>query len=211
MAIDASGFLDPIVDADEWTPRRPFFRVPKGEESLRKFEAAALEFGVELRREIERQTAGKSVFAMNLPGQVAPAAQALWAELIEARRDGLEFAVWPFDGALDDLVSTEPVVVAEIYPRAAYGTALADILPARPRALAKTRGDVRVDAVRALEAAEWLRREQVTIDGRDYGLADDGDFDALLTAAALFRLSLAGEPLFVSAPDSSAEGGILCA
>jgi len=54
----------------------------KGAGGLRSLEAAAQEMHVELKRSIEKATRGNSVFAFDLPGQVAPAAQTLWRELL---------------------------------------------------------------------------------------------------------------------------------
>ena len=56
--------------------------VPLGAGGLRSLEAAAQEMHVELKRSIEKATRGNSVFAFDLPGQVAPAAQTLWRELL---------------------------------------------------------------------------------------------------------------------------------
>jgi len=210
-ALDQPQFFEPVTDASRWMPQQPFFSVPGGTGSLKAFQASAEQYGVVLRRRVEEQTQGNSVFAMNLPGQVAPAAQALWSELVDARRRDLPIAVWPFDGDLGQLASRGMVVAAEIYPRAAYGTALAASLPTTSRSIAKTRGHVRVEVIHAFEKSEWLRRHEIELEGRDYALADDGDFDALLTAAALLRLTLEGRPLHECDPDPVAEGGMLCA
>jgi hypothetical protein len=210
-ALEHPGFFEPVKNANDWSPDRPFFRVPAGEGALRAFETSAETYGVTLKRRVEQGTPAKSVFATNLPGQVAWAAQALWAELVEARRKQLPIAVWPFDGELGELRARRAVVAAEIYPRAAYGIALSASLPAKLHTIAKTKGHVRVEVIHAFEATAWLQRHSVTIHDRDYALADDGDFDALLTAAALLRLTLESKPLYQFKPDPVAEGAILCA
>jgi len=209
-ALERPGFLDPVRRPAEWSPARPFFRVLAGRGGLGSFETAARAQGVELKRAIEKETRGNSVFAFDLPGQVAPAAQSLWTELASGALD-TRVAIWPFDGSLEQLMERASVVVAEIYPRAAYGTALAGELPALPRGLAKTKGDVRAAEVVALTQAEWVQRGGVVIDDVQFAIADDGDFDALMTAAAILRLTLSALPLSTFGTDPIAEGAILCA
>jgi hypothetical protein len=209
-ALDRPGFLDPIDRPEEWSPARPFFRVPAGRGGLGSFEAAASAHGVELKRAIEKETRGNSVFAFDLPGQVAPAAQSLWQELASAALHPC-VAIWPFDGLLEELAGRASVIAAEMYPRAAYGTALAVELPAMPRSLAKRNDDVRASVVAALTQAEWVRRDGVLIEDASFAVADDGAFDALITAAAVLRLTLATWPLSTFAADPVAEGAILCA
>jgi hypothetical protein len=54
--------------------------------------------------------------------QVGRAAITGWRELLApARRDGVDMAIWPFDGALADLLGTRRFVVAETYPGEVYG------------------------------------------------------------------------------------------
>ncbi len=65
--------------------------------------------------------------------------------------------------------------------------------------------------VARLQQAEWIRDEGVRIEGATDAVAHDGDFDALLTTAALLRLALARRPLSTFATDAVAEGAILCA
>jgi hypothetical protein len=111
-------FWDPVRSAADWSVRRPFFVVPKGTGSLTGFNGAAASAGIELKRYVEFASHGKSVFAFGLPGQVAPAAQTLWRELLLARNDYPGFVVWPFEGSLD-VPEQGGLVVAENYPRAA--------------------------------------------------------------------------------------------
>ena len=54
--------------------------------------------------------------------QVGRAAIAGWRELLApARRAGGDLALWPFDGALADLLGRRRLVVAETYPGEVYG------------------------------------------------------------------------------------------
>ena len=101
-------------------------------------------------------------------------------------------------------------MIAEIYPKACYGIALAETLPARMCSLAKTKGPVRQAALEKLRAAAWLQRDEVVIDDLDCALENEDDFDALMSAAALSRLFIAGmnldDPRFI---DVVAEGAVL--
>jgi hypothetical protein len=192
----------PALDPMEWTPGRPFFRVAKGPGGLTRFVAAARIQHVDLWRRIDRTTQAKSMFAIGIPGHVAPATRSLWSEIREAGASGIDFAVWPFENG------RSPVTLAEIYPRAAYGVALAPSLPSRPRAVAKTRPAAREAAMQELEAYGWLRNVGVRVLEPDRPLSDEDDFDAFFTGAALLRLVLEGRPLATEV-DARAEGAML--
>jgi hypothetical protein len=201
-------FWDPVRSPADWSARSPFFVVPKGKGSLGGFNGAAAAAGIELRRDVEFASQGKSVFAFGLPGQVAPAAQALWRELLKARNEFADLVVWPFEGSLD-VREQGGLVVAENFPRAAYGTALSAELPAKPRVLSKTKQATRVAEVTNLQTSPWLADFGVSLNDLPCAVASEDDFDALMTAAALLRLTLAGQPLTHSTPDCVSEGGIL--
>jgi hypothetical protein len=54
--------------------------------------------------------------------QVGKAMIAGWRHLLApARRDGVDIAIWPFDGALADLMRSHRFVVTEAYPGEVYG------------------------------------------------------------------------------------------
>ncbi len=202
------GFFDPVTVADKWNVARPFFHVPAGKGSYAAFEAAAAREGVSLKRAVDVATRANSLFALGLPGQVAPAAQALWREVVDAREQGCAFDVAPFEP--EPQAPRRDVVVAENYPRAAYGAALAPTLPASPRSISKNNGSVRAASIAELEGAQWLRMHGISLSDTTYATADDGDFDACLTAAASLRLVLERRPLASSA-DPVSEGMMLCA
>jgi hypothetical protein len=211
VALEHTEFLIPLRRARDWSPQRPFFNVrgvPGGRTDL---EAAIRAHSVEPRRSVEEDTGGTSVFMLGIPSSAGAAALALWTELVAARGE-LNVAVWPFAGDLDKLSAGPRTVLAEIYPAAAYGTALAKTLPAPRRRVRKGVGHERVEVLRELERMGWLHEFGVLIaeGDRDYALADDGDFDALLTAAALLRLTLEGNNLFTCRVDPVAEGAMLC-
>lgn len=208
-ALARADFCDPVRNPEDWSPARPFFQVQAGEGGRKLFEVAAAAYGVDLWRKIERETRGNSVFAFGLPGQVAPAAQALWRELVATLDTGV--AIWPFDGSIAELAARRSVIACEIYPRAAYATALAVALPARPRSIAKTNPEVRAVEVASLRGAEWVRTWEVEIEDHALAVESEDHFDALMTGAAVLRLTLNSLPLSTFASDSVAEGAILCA
>jgi hypothetical protein len=99
-----------------------------------------------------------------------------------------------------------------MYPRSAYATALLDAEPALRSTLivAKTKRDVRCAAIERLLAAGWVRDHGVTIENWQDAEANEDDFDALMTAAALLRCELDGIPLHRPClGPNCAEGGIL--
>jgi len=204
LAGEAAGALaaPPALDPAEWSAARPFFRVAKGPGGLTRFVDAARGQGVDLWRRIDRATQAKSMFAIGLPGHVAPSTRSLWSEIREARASGIDFALWPFEDGLST------VTLAEIYPRAAYGVALAPSLPSRPRAVAKTKVAARQAALEELGGCGWLQDARVRVLEPDRPRADEDDFDAFFTGAALLRLVLEGLPLATEV-DARAEGAML--
>jgi len=209
-----AGTFEVTEHAAQWTVARPFFRVPAGKGNRLAVEAAARELGVELWRRIETMTRGNSVFiTAGIPGSVGGAACDLWRGMLDAEQTGIPFSVWPFtDTELFRLLVAGVPVVAEIYPRAAYATALLDLaLQKRPRLrVAKIQAPIRAGAVAALLDASWIKRLGVVIADQSRALNSEDDFDAMITAAALLRCVLDGEPLHPAALHSpGCEGGIL--
>jgi hypothetical protein len=210
FAAATPNFFAAVGAASEWSVRRPYFTVPAGKGSYGAFERAAKSHGVNLKRQIDTLTGGKSAFAIGIPGHVAPAAQTLWEELAAALAPERSFSIWPFEGTLAALFHSKRIVVGEIYPRAAYTTALANQLPDRLRALKKTKCSVRHGALKALESADWVRRPEVTVNGFEPAWDSEDDFDALMTSAAMLRYAIEGLSFSVSTyEDPVAEGGIL--
>ena len=103
-------------------------------------------------------------------------------------------------------------MIAENYPRAIYAAALSDV-PAELRSrvkLSKTHKEARHEAINHLLCRPWITDNLVTVRDTDDALADENQFDALVTAAGLLRLLLEGEALSSRAfEDPVAEGGIL--
>lgn len=205
-------FFHESKDATCWSPKRPFFAVPRGDGSLSAFSQAAQRYGINLKREIEILTGGKSLFiTRGIPGSVGSSVVSLWREIAEAANQRQTFALWPFDGSLGDLSSGPGVVVGEIYPRAAYATVFIDgFTKCRPQmSVAKTLEHVRGAALRQLNEMSWIAQHQVVLEGMDAARRSEDHFDALITAAALLRCELEALPLHCPLTNPRVEGGIL--
>src|SRR4051794_16963547 len=179
-------FYDATTVARDWIVERPFFSVPAGDGGLGTYVAAAARLGVEMYRQVDRMTGAKAVFIKSgIPGSVGSAACALWQELASELTIDRTFKIWPFEGEIHTLLHSTSVVVGEIYPRAAYATALLDVLPTSraPLAVAKTDAGVRRQAIAALRSAEWVRSLSVDLEDLDQAEANEDDFDACVTAA----------------------------
>ena len=136
-----------------------------------------------------------------------------WQSLVpllgEADRD---FAVWPFDGDLLDLLADRGMVLAETYPRLAYAAALAAHPPASRIGVAKGVSDNRNLACDHLQRATWITADAVDLGDLDRVRANQDDFDAHFTAAGVLRCSVEGRDLAErSWIDPTAEGSMLLA
>jgi hypothetical protein len=207
-------FFDGARNATDWNIEQPFFSVSPGMDGLKSYLRAANRKGIDLYREIDGKTRAKTLFAKSgIPGSVGTATCALWQELGPRLVTNRPFRIWPFEGEdLKRLLQSTLIVLGEIYPRAAYATALLDgTAESRPRlAVAKTDAGIRCDAIAQLEDAAWVRQHGVTIRDSDAARTSEHDFDACMTAAALLRSVLEEMPLY--SPLSSwarAEGGML--
>ncbi len=206
-------FFDATSDPRDWRPERPFFGVPGGEGGRRSYEEVARRFGVEFSRTIDKQTRANPMFIKSgIPGTVGSGTIGLWRELEPLLRPGRTFRLWPFEGELSKLLQQSRIVVGEIYPRAAYATALSDhpVMTRPQMSVAKTEPATRREAIRRLRKAAWICAEGVTLDGLSEAEQNEDDFDACFTAAALLRCVLDGSPLCPSPIESATvEGGIL--
>ena len=201
------GFFDPVARPEEWLPQRPFIRPPRGRWSLQAFIDAS-DGG--LYRQIDRRLNANPIFVTSgLPGSVGSGTRALWRELMMLK-DSSAVRVWPFHGPLARLLRGNRPVIAEIYPKACYGISLAESLPTPLRSIAKTKETARRQAVAELRGSGWLTSHRVTITDVDDAIANEDDFDALFSAAALTRVLL--EKARFESPETTdrvAEGGVL--
>lgn len=200
-------FFEPVSKPEDWSPQRPFIRPPHGRFSLKAFIAAADDG---FYRQIDKQLHANPIFLTSgIPGSVGSGTRALWQELI-ALKHFSPYRVWPFHGSLADLLRHTDPVFAEIYPKACYGIALSESLPAPMRQISKTKKDARRKAIADLRDSHWLVREHLTINHFDAALSNEDDFDALFSAVALTRLFLEKAPFeSPGTTDRIAEGGVL--
>jgi hypothetical protein len=201
------GFFEPVCTPAEWSPNRPFIRTPKGTWSLNAFINAA-QGG--FYRKIDQQLNGNPIFVTNnIPGSVGSGTRALWQELIALGAKST-FKCWPFQGPLEKLFSAGKPIIAEIYPKACYGIALAESLPCALVAIAKTKRSAREDGIQRLLEAAWVNIRHVSIQGSPQAIANEDDFDALLSAAALLRLFLEEAAIESQVSEGlGIEGGVL--
>lgn len=202
---DAQTF-EPVTEPEDWATGRPFFRVAPGPGGRARFCAAA---GSDLLRNVDRRLGGNPAFIVSgIPGSVGSGTSALWRELAPLLGRRRDFALWPFDGRVDAL-GARAIVLAEVYPRAMYGVALGESLPAPRLNIAKTKGLTRAQAVPALAEADWIEAEGVRFEGLAEASASEDHFDAAFTAAGLLRAVLEGAHLEGEIEDPTVEGGIL--
>ena len=188
-----SNFFEDVREPDEWDVSRPFFRVPGRHGGLRDFTSL---FDDGFRRRIDKLTGAKPLFAVSgIPGTVGSGTRALWKELIPQLQRKRDFAVWPFEGDLPELLSRSRIVLAETYPGLAYAAALANTLPASQLKVAKTKPDPREHVCELLQATPWVRRLGVDLGDLEPVRKDEDAFDSHLTAAAVLRCGLEGRAL----------------
>jgi hypothetical protein len=212
VAPDAT-YFESTTTAAEWRIDRPFFSVPAGIGGLNSYVDAARQQGVQLLRDIDRRTSARTLFAKaGIPGSVGSGTSALWRELGSELSLHRAFSVWPFEGSLENLPTRSRIVVAEIYPRAGYATALGAEAPhLRARlSISKTDDEVRREVVSRLPRLSWVLERSITLSDLPFAASNEDDFDACLTTMALLRCAIEDVPL--SSPylvDSVAEGGML--
>jgi diadenosine tetraphosphate (Ap4A) HIT family hydrolase len=204
-------FFSRAVEGEPWSPLRPFFRVPAGADARNQRFRAMQDRGVEPLRNVDSATAAKSLFILSgIPGSVGSSVVDLWPALsgILANRPGTVH-VWPFGQAQPE-TGTAGVVLAEMYPRALYASALsAEPPPLRARlSIAKSDAKCRRAAIERLLAQDWVREQEVRFEDADPDTITEDAFDALLSAAGALRCVLEGTPLGWSGSDAF-EGGIL--
>jgi len=210
-AVEQPGFFDRATSPDEWSPVRPFFRVPAGAGGLGEWMRAMQDEEVEPYRDVDLKTAAKSLFVLSgIPGSVGSSVRDIWTALAEVLRDRPPaLRVWPFDQPEPD-PGAPAIVLAEIYPRALYAAALQTEAAAnRARlALAKRDEGCREAALDGLLGQAWVREHGVRFEDVDAAAGSEDACDALLSAAGALRCVLEGTPLGWSGAHPF-EGGIL--
>jgi hypothetical protein len=200
-------FFTPVSVPDDWSPQQPFIRPPAGRWRLGSYLDVSDDG---LHREIDRRLQANPIFVTSgMPGTVGSGTLALWQEIVSLK-DTIDFDIWPFDTFLNQIGCHSRPVLAEIYPKACYGIALAEELPGPLRPIAKTNRSAREGALEQLLKASWIVKARATVSDWQAAKDNEDDFDALMSASALLRLFLEGAPLDSrETVDVVAEGGIL--
>ena len=206
----SGGFFGTVVAPGEWRAERPWFKVAEGAGGRTAF-TRQVDGGM-LRR-IDAATGANPVFAVaGIPGTVGSGTRAFWKELLPHLSGDRDFAIWPFEGDLRSLLASHGVVLCETYPALAYAAALADCLPTGRITNAKTKRKWRNETCDRLARAQWVGGNRIDLGDLNGPRANEDDFDAHLTAAAVLRCIHEG--LEIASPewtDATAEGAMLLA
>lgn len=113
---------DVYTPTDTPTLHRPFYPAaarPKGSKTKAAL-LAGLGGGTDslIFRNYDRPIGGASLFWLVGPNQVGKATIGGWRDVLTPALDRIQ--LWPFDGALDSLISRPGATVAEVYPALAY-------------------------------------------------------------------------------------------
>jgi hypothetical protein len=133
LPVLGGAFFEVAERPEEISLLRPFYPMRPGGASQRQLvDGLGLASPEELLRTCERATpsrrAAAPLFWTLGPQQVGKAAIAGWEEIvIPALRGALDVALWPFDGALPELLAPGRVVVAETYPAEYYARLAVDL------------------------------------------------------------------------------------
>ena len=204
----SKGFFETAAEPDEWRVDRPWFKVAEGDGGLTSF-TSKVDDG--MRRRVDVATRANPVFAVSgMPGTVGSGTRAFWKELIPHLSGRRGFAVWPFEGELSSLLERSRVVLCETYPCLAYAAALAARLPSGAMRIFKTKKGPRNEACDRLGRAQWVRAHGIDLGDLGRPRANEDDFDAHLTAAAVLRC--VDEGMRLDHPrwtDARAEGSML--
>jgi hypothetical protein len=120
-------FYHVAVHPEQIAPTRPFYPdCPGGRSRQQLVDGLGMATWQDLHRRCDRSTASRPtacpMFWTLGSNQVGKAAIVGWRDLLgPAQRDGVDMAIWPFDGALADLLHDHRFVVAETYPGEVYG------------------------------------------------------------------------------------------
>lgn len=112
---------------DEISLAKPFYPMrPGGRRRQQLLDGLGLASWSDLLRRCDRRSATRraacAIFWTQGAQQVGKAAITGWRDLLApALRAGIDLALWPFDGPLEELLARRRLVVAETYPAEVYG------------------------------------------------------------------------------------------
>ena len=217
-------FYEVARTADEIAARQPFYPHSarrKGEVERRHLLAGlGLQETTQLLRRCDRKTAARNAACMLFwtigPNQVGKAAIVGWRDLLApALRRGTDLAIWPFHGALNDLIARHRIVVAETYPGEVYGHLGLEL---RSWGGKQEQSARRANAARLLD---WAAAASIDLDASlraeiddGFGTTPSGDhrFDAVVGLFGMLNVVLGRRPSGEPAGDEDVrriEGWIL--
>jgi hypothetical protein len=156
-------FYNVALNPEQIALTRPFYPDRPGGRSRRQLlDGLGLQTWDSVHRRCDRSTPSRlaacPMFWTLGGNQVGKAAIVGWRDLLTpARRDGVDLAIWPFDGALGDLIHGHRFVVAETYPGEVYGHLGLSL---------RGRGGKRSQAARSANASlllEWAKRANLAL------------------------------------------------
>jgi len=181
------------VPTDEPGPHQPF--APANSNSRLKraelSEAIGLSSESDLLRQCDRRTAtryqAESVFYLRFAKQVGRSAIQGWRDVLGPIRS--QIRIWPFDGALDKLLSVPGIVVVEIYPAEAATHLALPLGPGTGRS--KRRREDRAQTCQVLLAKVESARITLSPDVRALltsGCDSEHDFDSLVSLVSMIQV-----------------------
>jgi hypothetical protein len=196
-------FFEPAREEGEISVERPFFPAGAGGAGNAARLVAALGLGAgDLLRECDRAHTGRrsaaALFLTQGAQQAGKAAIAGWRDLLQPAigRNDPPVHLWPFDGALADLLGRGGIVVAEVYPPEFYARLGIDLSPGGKRS-------ARARAAQATVLLRWAAEAGVELTpnlraGLAEGFAAGGDdaFDAVVGLFGMLDTLLGWEPAF---------------
>jgi len=193
MIEQTGGFFDTVTDPQKWSVSQPWFQVMKGPGGRTSFTNKVDD---NMLRKIDHATGAKPVFAVSgIPGTVGSGTRELWKELAPLMQGIREFAIWPFEGDLESLLTTNRIVLCETYPALAYAAAVADKLPTERIRNSKSKRCWRNSLCGNLQIAKWIQDHEINLDNLDPARDCDDEFDACFVAAAVLRCLCEGRKI----------------
>jgi hypothetical protein len=139
-------------------------------------------------RVCDQLTKAGPIFWILGPRQVGRSAACIWRELLTPRLDRV--ALWPFDGALDDLLAAGRPVVGEMYPAFLLRTLGVAVLAKSKQEPRRLCGEELVERVGTDKRLDLDAVRAPLLDGFGASRSGEDPFDATIGCIALARLLL---------------------
>jgi hypothetical protein len=139
-------------------------------------------------RVCDQLTKAGPIFWILGPRQVGRSAACIWRELLAPRLDRV--ALWPFDGALDDLLAGGRPVVGEMYPAFLLRTLGVTVLAKPKQEARRLCGKELLERVGTDKRLDLDAVRAPLLDGFGASRSGEDPFDATIACIALARLLL---------------------